>query len=89
MNTSGKIQRVCAGWLKDNSGSMATAWAVSLVAIVFAVGSAFDTSQASKAKQLAQSAADNMALSASIAVDRNNQEKFLEGVPYTLSLIHI
>ena len=87
MRTCSKIQRVGARWLKDNSGSMATAWAVSLVAIVFAVGSAFDTSQASKAKQLAQSAADNMALSASIAVDRNNQEKFLEGVPYTYAQI--
>jgi len=87
MKTCNFVQRLGARWLKDNSGSMAMAWGVSIVAIVFAVGSAFDTSQASKAKQLAQSAADNMALTASIAVDRNNQAKFIEGTAYTYAQI--
>lgn len=72
---------------KDERGSFAMSWGVSLLAIVFAVGSAFDASQAGKAKQLAQAAADNMALTASIAVDRDNDERFTEGVPYTYAEI--
>lgn len=81
------VRRWGARFLKDNDGSMAMAWAVSLLVVVLAVGSAFDASQASKAKQLAQSAADNMALTASIAVDRNNQVRFVEGQGYTYAQI--
>lgn len=72
---------------KDESGSMAVVWAAALLTVMIAVGAAFDLSQASKAKKLAQIAADNLALSASIAVDTNNKQRFEQGQTYSLSEI--
>ena len=58
-------------------------WAVTGLGVVMTVGAAYDVSQVSKAKQIAQMAADNMALSASIAVNRNNEDRYAEGQSYS------
>ncbi|HHI88874.1 MAG TPA: hypothetical protein ENK01_02880, partial [Hellea balneolensis] len=68
---------------KDTSGSMAAMWAVAGLAIITTVGAAYDVSQVSKAKQMAQIAADNMALTASVAVDFDNEDRFEDGKAYS------
>jgi hypothetical protein len=87
VETIDTLKSRAARFCRDQRGSMATMWAVSLLTIMFAVGSSFDASQASKARKLAQIAADSMALTASIAVDMNNDERFVEGVQYSYSEI--
>ncbi len=77
------LKKMFRRYRKDTSGNFATIWAVSIGAIVFTVGSAYDVNQISKAKQMAQMAADNMALTASIAVDFGNDDKFVEGQAYS------
>ncbi len=49
----------------DTRGTMAVIWGVSLSAVVFAVGSAYDYSKISTARNLSQDAADMLALTAS------------------------
>lgn len=78
-----KAKRSFARFLKDTAGSMAMAWGVIGVAVVVTVGSAYDINQVSKAKQIAQLAADNMALTASIAVDKDNDDRYVEGEAYS------
>lgn len=82
-----QLNNLYARFKKDQRGSISAAWTVSMVAILFAIGSAYDTSQASNAKQLAQIAADNMALTASISVDRENQSRYVEGNDYAYAEI--
>ena len=79
------IKNSLSQYRKDTSGSLAAVWAISGLSIIMAVGAAYDVSQVSKAKQLAQIAADNMALTASVAVDFDNDDRFQENhsYPYT------
>ena len=62
---------------------MAMTWVIAGVAVVFATGAAYDFSQVSRAKAMAQLAADNMALAASVAVDTENSDKYTEGQSYS------
>lgn len=59
------------------------AWGVTGVGVVMCVGAAYDINQVSKAKAIAQMAADNMALTASIAVDMDNDDRYEEGQSYS------
>ena len=65
--------------LKDTSGAFSLMWAVSMTGIIITIGATYDIAQISKAKSLAQYAADSMALTASIAVDFNNDDKYVGG----------
>jgi len=67
---------------KNTSGQMALTWAMTMAGVTFSVGSAYDFTQVSKAKGMAQLAADNMALAASIAVDFDNEDKYVENQNY-------
>lgn len=63
------------------------AWGLSAMVVVLALGAAYDTSQVQRAHKLAQFAADNMALAASISVDRENDDQFVEHQEYNYSQI--
>jgi len=67
---------------KDTAGAMAMAWGVTLAGLTFSIGASYDLTQVSKARAIAQVAADNMALAASVAVDFNNDDRFVEGQHY-------
>lgn len=69
----------------DIKGSMATTFALSLMATTFAIGSAYDFSQVAKARSMAQNAADMLALAASISVDQHNSDRYNEGQSYPYS----
>lgn len=71
-----------AKFLKDTAGSMAMVWGVIGIGVVMMVGAAYDVNQVSKAKAIAQMAADNMALTASIAVDTNNDDRYIDDDSY-------
>ena len=73
--------------LKDTSGAFSLMWAVSMLGIMISIGATYDLAQISKAKAIAQYAADNMALTASIAVDTDNDDKFVGGDTYTYAQI--
>jgi len=68
--------------LKNDAGSIAITWAMSMMAVTFAVGATYDMTQITKAKQGAQMIADNMALTASIAVDTNNTSRYKHNKRY-------
>ncbi len=76
-------KRTLKNFLVDTAGSMAMVWAVVSGGVIISVGAAYDVSQVSKAKQIAQMAADNMALTASIAVDTGNQDRYDDGQKYS------
>jgi hypothetical protein len=71
-------------WKKDTRGSFALGWAMSAMAIIMMSGAAYDYTQLSKAKAIAQVAADNMALAASVAVDQDNDNRY-NAAPATYS----
>ncbi len=83
MKLINKMKYGFKAYLKDTAGSMASIWALSASVIIIGAGTAYDTTQISKARQLAQIAADNMALTASIAVDFNNDKRYEEGKAYS------
>lgn len=58
-------------------------WGLTLFTIVFLAGSALDASLAYKLKLQAQAAADNMALTASKAVDTDNPDRYVENTSYS------
>ena len=58
---------------RDQSGTLAALWAVSMSATVFAVGSAYDYAKFSTARSMSQDAADMLALTASSYMRDNNQ----------------
>ena len=64
------------------SGAFSLMWAVSMTGIMLSIGAGYDLSRLSQARTLAQITADNMALAASIAVDRKNSERFKENKYY-------
>ncbi|MBL4766248.1 MAG: hypothetical protein JKY94_00740 [Rhodobacteraceae bacterium] len=76
MFNSFKLKSKCNYFLRDTRGSFAMMWAVSMMGILLSVGAAYDLAQVSKAKSLAQIAADNMALAASVAVDLDNASRY-------------
>jgi len=82
MGLFSKQRRIFKNFLSDTAGSMAMIWGVTGVGIVISVGAAYDVSQVNKAKLIAQIAADNMALSASIAVDNDNDSRYIGGQGY-------
>lgn len=83
MDLFSRQRRIFKIFLSDTAGSMAMIWGVTGVGIVISVGAAYDVSQVNKAKFIAQMAADNMALSASIAVDNDNDERYVDGQGYS------
>lgn len=72
---------------RDTSGAFSLMWAVSMTGIIISVGATYDLSQLTKARALAQYAADNMALAASIAVDTDNDDRFVANTAYPYSQI--
>ncbi len=78
-----RAKSMFARFFKNTAGSMAMVWGVIGVGIIITVGAAYDVNQVSKAKAIAQMAADNMALTASIAVDTDNENRFEEGQTYS------
>ena len=60
-----QIKSFAQRFKSDQRGTMAVIWGVSLSAITFAVGSAYDYSKISTARSLSQNAADMLALTAS------------------------
>jgi len=78
-----KQKRALKRFLTDTAGSMAMVWGVIGIGTVITVGAAYDVNQVSKAKQIAQMAADNMALTASIAVDTGNEDRYEDGQSYS------
>ena len=85
MNLIKKTNNLLGRLAKDNKGSMAMTWGVSMTAIILSVGSAYDFSQLSKAQSMAQLAADNMALAASISIDFANEDRYVEFREYSYS----
>jgi len=83
MGLFSRQRRIFENFLSDTAGSMAMIWGVTGVGIVISVGAAYDISQVNKAKLIAQMAADNMALSASIAVDNDNDSRYIGGQGYS------
>lgn len=73
--------------LKNDSGSFSIMWAIALSGILLSVGATYDLAQLTKAKALAQYTADNMALQASIAVDTNNNDRYVADQVYTYAEI--
>jgi hypothetical protein len=66
----------------DDDGAFSLLWGVSALSVILLAGSAYDLGQLTKAKKVAQFAADSMALSASIAVDTGNADRYVEGQNY-------
>ena len=58
-------------------------WGLTLFTLAFLMGSALDASLVYKVNMQAQAAADNMALTASIAVDMDNPDRYVESTPYS------
>ena len=85
MNLIKKTNNLLGRLAKDNKGSMAMTWGISMTAIILSVGSAYDFSQLSKAQSMAQLAADNMALAASISIDFANEDRYVEFREYSYS----
>ena len=85
MNLFKKTNNLFGRLAKDKKGSMAMTWGVSMSAIILSVGAAYDYSQLSKAQSMAQLAADNMALAASIAIDYANEDRYVEFQEYPYS----
>lgn len=73
--------------IEDTSGAFSLMWAVAMTGVLIAIGSTYDLAQISKAKSIAQYAADSMALTASIAVDFDNDDRFVGGQSYAYSAI--
>lgn len=73
--------------LEDTSGAFSLMWAISMTGIVISIGATYDLAQISKAKSIAQYAADNMALTASIAVDFENSDRYVGGRSYSYNRI--
>jgi len=78
-----KQKRTLKRFFTDTAGSMAMIWGVIGIGVIVTVGAAYDVNQVSKAKQIAQMAADNMALTASIAVDGGNEDRYVDGQSYS------
>ncbi len=82
-----RIRHKLLGWLEDNQGTFALVWALCLTVIIMAMGCVVDSMRVYHAKQLAQTAADSLALSASAAVDRDDPNRPIEGKLYKYSQI--
>ena len=82
MTLKSKTKKTFARFLKDTTGHFGMIWAISGTAVVFAVGTAYDVSQVTSAKRIAQTVADHMALTASIAIDTDNEDRYIEGQIY-------
>jgi len=65
MGLKQRIKGFAQRFKSDQRGTMAVIWGVSLSAVVFAVGSAYDYTKISTARSLSQDAADMLALTAS------------------------
>lgn len=87
MANADKKSTVYNRFLKDTRGAFSLMWAVSMLGIMISIGATYDIAQISKAKAIAQYAADSMALTASIAIDTNNDDKFVGGDTYTYAQI--
>lgn len=82
MDVKWKTPSVLQQLTKDTNGSFSVLWATSLMSILVSVGASYDLAQYSKAKALAQYIADTTALNASIAIDFNNPDKYVENQIY-------
>ena len=71
----------------NKSGTFSIMWAIALSGMILTVGATYDMAQLTKAKALAQYTADNMALQASIAVDTNNDDRYVADQIYTYAEI--
>lgn len=71
----------------NKSGAFSIMWAIALSGMILTVGATYDMAQLTKAKALAQYTADNMALQASIAVDTNNDDRYVADQIYTYAEI--
>ena len=76
-------KRTLKRFLTDTAGSFAMVWGVVGIGVVVTVGAAYDINQVSKAKQIAQLAAANMELTASIAIDDGNENRYTNGESYS------
>lgn len=80
-----RFSKVGARWKTlqaDIKGTFSIFFGLSFMVLMCAVGAAFDLAQYNRAKALAQYTADNMALSASVAVDRKNPDKYTNDTDY-------
>lgn len=95
MRLASKAKSFFARFKRDEDGSMALMWGVSLTAVVFAVGASYDYAKVHTAKQNSQAAADMLALNAAIYVRDNgeapkkNKDGFKNGKKYYLEDIGI
>lgn len=71
----------------NEQGSVVVTWGFGMLGVIILAGSAVDLSLSTKAKKLARIAADNMALTASVAVDHEDPDRFVEFTPYTYAEI--
>ena len=69
------VRNLGTRYLKDQQGGFTTLWGITLFTLAFLMGSALDASLVYKVNMQAQAAADNMALTASIAVDLDNPDR--------------
>jgi len=83
MTVLNKLVGYTKRYSRNTAGAMAMTWGVILAGMTFTIGASYDLTQVSKARAIAQVAADNMALTASIAVDFNNNERYVEGQSYS------
>lgn len=75
MNKLEKFGSLLTRFRTDSKGTIAAIWAFSAMAVVIAVGSAYDYSQISAARQKSQSVADMIALTAAVYIRDNDGEK--------------
>lgn len=69
-------------FLRDTRGVFSLPWAISMTAVTISIGASYDMSQISKAQSIAQITADNMALAASISIDMDNNDRYVDGKAY-------
>lgn len=89
-NITDKCKTAYQTFIGDANGAFSIMWACSFLGVMTAIGGAYDLAQFSRAKALAQYTADNMALTASIAIDMENGNKYTQvgaGDPYPFSEI--
>lgn len=83
LNVGKNAHKVGTRYLKDQQGGFTILWGLTMFTLVFLAGSALDVSLAYKLKLQAQAVADNMALTASKAVDMDNPDRYVENTPYS------
>ncbi len=82
------LQTLSAGiqsFRKDERGNMTFAWGLCITVVLMATGAAFDVTQVVNAKSQAQTLADSMALAASVAVETNNTDRYVDGRWYPIN----